>query len=326
MIKKLALSLGILFILFYFALTLGRYPASGYTLLTKLLSDNLSTTVLLSVRLPRVILAVLGGAALATSGYVFQMIFGNPLVEPGFLGVSQGSAFGAALAIFLLPYSSYLVQLSASLFGLIGLFMSYSLSRKFKFGGSILRLVLAGIAVSSIFSAALSLIKLASSPSSKLQDITFWLMGGLYNSSWQTLLTVFPPIGLALVLLYLFRWRVNLLSLDDKTAHSMGVNVKRDKTLLLIVSTIATTSFISVSGLVGWVGLIVPHLGRAIFGSDGKYALPGTMLFGSMFLLASDTLARSLLPTEIPLGVVTSLFGSFVFIVILSKGTFKVKV
>ncbi|HHU89137.1 MAG TPA: iron ABC transporter permease [Spirochaetales bacterium] len=290
----------------------GRYPKAGFSNPFK---GELMRQVVLNVRLPRLLLAALGGASLAMAGFVFQMLFNNPLVEPGFLGVSQGAAFGAAAAITL-GGSLLVVQLSASFFGLLALLSSYWLARKFTYGGWILRLVLAGIAMGALFSAGLSIIKLVASPTTSLQDITFWMMGGLWNTTWKTLWSVMPTMIIILLLLLLFRWRINLLSLDERTAHSMGIAINREKAIFLLLATVATTSIISVGGLIGWVGLIIPHLARRLFGANARYALPGSMLLGAIFLVVSDTIGRALLSSEIPLGVLTSLVGALLFVIL----------
>ncbi|MDY0371396.1 MAG: iron ABC transporter permease [Sphaerochaetaceae bacterium] len=308
-----------------FALLVGRYPTAGVSNPRKLLHDPLLAQIVLNVRLPRILLALTGGASLATAGFVFQMLFANPLVEPGFLGISQGAAFGAASAITLWGFSPLIIQLSATFFGLTALIASYYLAKRFRFGGWILRLVLSGIAVGAVFSAGLSIIKLIAAPTTSLQDITFWMMGGLWNTTWKTALSVMPVMWLALLGLFAVRWRINLLSLDERTAHSIGIAVNREKSLLLFVATVATTAIISVAGLIGWVGLIIPHLARRLFGSDSRFALPGSMLLGALFLLASDTLGRSLLSSEIPLGVLTSLVGALLFMVILTRRQTEVK-
>ena len=318
--RKRIAPLSVLLVLFsLIALLAGRYPEPGITNPLRIVSDSLLYQVLLHVRLPRILLAITGGASLAAAGFVFQMLFANPLVEPGFLGVSQGAAFGAALAITAFGYSALLVQFSATLFGLSALIASYYLARQFRFGGWILRLILAGIAIGALFSAGISIIKLVADPTTSLQDITFWMMGGLYNSTWDSALSVLPVMWIALLILFVVRWRINLLSLDDRSAHAMGLSVSREKSLLLFVATVATTAIISVAGLVGWVGLIVPHIARRLLGSDSRFALPGSMIIGALFLLICDTIGRSLLPSEIPLGVLTSLIGAVLFVIILSR-------
>lgn len=316
--RLLLLSLFLIFITIT-SLLIGRYPKVGFLPLGNLFSDPLMVKILLHVRLPRIVLAILGGASLASAGFVFQMLFANPLVEPGFLGVSQGAAFGAAFVIVFFGATSLLVQLSATLFALLALFLSYYIAKKFRFGGWILRLVLSGIAVGAIFSSLLSVVKVLADPMTSLAEITFWMMGGLYNSSWDKALTVAPIMMICLTILFLLRWRINLLSLPDRTGHTLGIKVARERILLLFIATVATTAIISVAGLISWVGLIIPHLSRRLFTSDSRYALGGSMVMGALFLLVSDTIGRTLLPSEIPLGIITSLFGAILFIFILSS-------
>jgi len=301
--------------LFLFA---GRYPKGGITFPSDLGENRMMQNIMLNIRLPRILLALIAGAILSAAGFTFQMLFANPLVEPGFLGVSQGSAFGAALVIVVGANSSAMVQISATFFGLLALASSYFLAKRFRFGGWLLRLVLSGIAVSAIFSSALGVVKLVAEPTKDLQDITFWMMGGLWNSNWKQILTVMPIVLVCLAILYSYRWRMNLLSLQEKSAYSVGLNPRRDRTVLLVVATVGTTLTISLTGLIGWVGLIMPHLARKLFGSDSKAALPGSMVMGSLFLLLCDTVGRTLLPTEIPIGLLTSFIGAIIFMVILS--------
>lgn len=302
-------------LLFLFA---GRYPKGGFTFPTTFRGNQMMKNIIINVRLPRIVLALLAGAILGGAGFTFQMLFSNPLVEPGFLGVSQGSAFGAALIIVLGKNSSAMVQVSATFFGLLALASSYFLAKRFRFGGWLLRLVLSGIAVSAIFSSALGVVKLVAEPTKDLQDITFWMMGGLWNSTWKQIFTIMPIVLICLLILYSYRWRMNLLSLQEKTAFSVGLNPKATRTILLVVATVGTTLTISITGLIGWVGLIMPHLARKLFGSDSKAALPGSMVMGSLFLLLCDTVGRTLLPTEIPIGLLTSFIAAIIFIVILS--------
>lgn len=318
--KRRALWAMILFTLLASLLVLfvGRYPRAGFHLPTDWKSNAMTRSIFLNVRLPRIVLALVAGAMLSASGYAFQMLFSNPLVEPGFLGVSQGSAFGAALMIVLGVGSTVLVQISAICFGLIALLASYLLAQRFRFGGWLLRLVLSGIAVSAIFSSGLAVIKLVAEPTKDLQDITFWMMGGLWNASWKQLFSILPLTLLSMAIILSQRWKLNLLSLGEKSSFSVGIHPKRDRVLLLVVATVGTTLVISITGLIGWVGLITPHLARKLFGSESSVALPASMVGGSFFLLASDTLGRTLLPAEIPIGLVTSLVGAIVFIIILS--------
>lgn len=301
------------------ALSTGRYPSAGIHSLSSVLDDPIAIRIVTEVRLPRVVSALIAGAVLSASGFVFQMLFSNPLVEPGFLGVSQAAAFGAALAIVTVGYVTLVIQIYSSLFAILALFLSFALASRFRFGGWILRLILAGIAVSALFSSGLGMIKYTADPSSELQEITFWLLGGLWSADRSTLVSILPTTISTLVILFFFRWRINILSVDDRTAHTLGVSPRFEKRFLLIVSTIGTATVISVTGLIGWIGLIVPHLSRILFGSDSRFALPGAMVIGAIYLLVCDTIARTLLTGEIPLGILTSAIGTLLFILLLTR-------
>jgi iron complex transport system permease protein len=303
---------------FALSLFIGRYP--GLVLLSpeRLAGDELAQRLVLNLRLPRLLTAVMLGMSLAAAGSVFQMLFGNPLVEPGFLGVSQGAAFGAALSIVLLSNAAWLVQGMAALFAFLGLGFSYLLARRARFGGWVLRLVLAGIAVSALFSAAVGVLKYMADPLRQLPELTFWLLGALSSITWPQARSIAPVVLIALVVIYRMRWRLNLLSLDDATAFSLGVAPGRERALLLTAAVAATAAVVSVSGMVGWLGLIVPHLARRWFGADARHALPTAMLMGGLFAVVCDDLARTLLAGEIPLGILTSLFGALFFVAMLA--------
>ncbi len=286
---------------------------------TLLQSDPMAKTLLLNLRAPRVLAGLMLGVSLGAAGSVFQMIFANPLVEPGFLGVSQGAAFGAALSIIVFPASFVLIQLSAALCALAGLAVSYTLARHFHFGGWILRLILAGIAVSALFSSGIGVLKFVADPMSELPEITFWMLGGLWSVTWSQVQVILPVFIVGTALLFSFRWRLNLLSMDDRTAFSVGMAPVRERLLLLTAATAVTAAVISVSGIVGWVGLIVPHIARRIFGSDARHALPAGMLIGGIYIILCDTAARTVMEGEIPLGVLTSMLGAGLFVILLSK-------
>jgi len=257
---------------------------------------------------------------LSVAGYVMQMIFRNPLVEPGFLGVSQGAAFGAALAILSVGYSPLLVEGSAILFAFAGLFLSYLISLKIRLGDSMLKLVLAGIAVTALFSAGVGLLKYLADPVKQLPDLVFWLLGGLASTRWESVLYVLPIIVLGLIVIYLFRWRINVLSLDDAIAISLGVNLRVEKAILLGASVAIAGAVISVAGIIGWVGLIIPHITRILVGSNPRIGLPIALILGGTFTLICDDIARTLIPGEIPLGILTSLLGAVIFIGLLASG------
>lgn len=307
--------------LFILSLLLGRYPETGLISWERLNQDELARLLVINLRLPRLVTAMALGMSLSVGGLVFQMLFGNPLVEPGFLGVSQGAAFGAALSIVFLGGSALLTQGSAVVFSLAGLVFSYWLARRIRYGGWVLRLVLAGIAISALFSAGLGILKYMADPYRQLPEITFWLLGGLSSITWTKLISILPAVISGLVILYLFRWRLNILALNDETAFSMGATPKRERLLLLTAAVLPTAAVISVAGMVGWVGLIIPHIARRLFGSNSQFTLPASMLLGGIFTILCDDLSRTLLAGEIPLGILTSLLGAAIFIVLmLSRG------
>ncbi len=266
------------------SMLVGRYPVPGLVSWDQLAGDELAWRLVVNLRLPRLLTAVLLGMTLSAAGTVFQMLFSNPLVEPGFLGVTQGAAFGAALSIVLLGGSALLTQSAAAGFALAGLGFSYLLAHRLRYGGWILRLVLAGIAVSALFSAGLGLLKYLADP---LRQI------------------------------YLYRWRLNLLALDDETAFALGAAPGRERWLLIFAAVLPTAALVAITGMVGWVGLIIPHIARRLFGAEARFSLPGAMLLGGLFTLLCDDLARTLLAGEIPLGILTSLFGALIFLALM---------
>jgi iron complex transport system permease protein len=315
----------ILLVVFSIALFIGRYPAKGIMDPRILFSDQLAWKLVFNLRLPRLLTSLLLGVSLAGSGMVFQMIFSNPLVEPGFLGVSQGAAFGAAFAIIFLGGSSWLIQGSAAFFAIAGLGVSYYIARRVHFGGWVLRLILAGIAVSALFSAGVGIMKYAADPMSQLPEITFWLLGGLWSITWREFFTILPVSLIAMIILFLMRWKLNILSLDDETAFSLGISPGTSRLIFLISATAATAAVISVSGIVNWVGLIVPHISRRLFRSDTRQSLPAAMLLGGIFTIFCDTLARTLFAGEIPLGIFTSMIGSGAFIILLLNRNIRIQ-
>ena len=309
----------LLAVVFVFSVFVGRYPAPGWISLDRLANDELAQRLVLNLRLPRLLTGMLLGMSLSAAGAIFQMIFGNPLVEPGFLGVSQGASFGAAFCIVFLASSAWAVQIAAALFAFLGLGLSYLLARRVRYGGWVLRLVLAGIAVSALFSSGLGVLKYIADPLSQLPEITFWLLGGLWSITWRQFLTILPAVAVGLLVAYRMRWRLNLLSLSDETAFSLGATPGRERTLVLVAAVLATSAVISVAGMVVWVGLIMPHIARRLFGADSRYTLPASMLIGAVFTLLCDDLGRTLLPGEIPLGILTSFIGAAVFIFLMVR-------
>lgn len=314
---------GVLFL----ALALGRYPITPVELFTTLYcyiigADHAisSTTysILFEVRLPRILAAMLVGAALSTAGTAFQGVFKNPLVSPDVLGVSTGAGFGAAIAI-MLSWGMLGIHLSAFVFGLIAVMITYKISKLIKQGDTTLSMVLTGLLISTIFSSLISLLKTVADPFNKLPAITFWLMGGLSSCSHAEIKLVVLPILLGIIPLYVFRWRLNILSFGDEEAQALGVNTSQLRLIVIICATVMTSAAVSISGMIGWVGLVIPHLARALVGPNYKALLPVSVLIGSTYLLLVDTLARVLLPMEIPLGILTALIGAPFFIYLLTR-------
>ena len=322
---RIFILLFILIIVFFLALFMGRYPAKGFMNPRILFSDPLAWKLVFNLRLPRLLTSLLLGITLAGSGMVFQMIFSNPLVEPGFLGVSQGAAFGAAFAIIFLSGSAWLIQGSAAFFAIAGLGFSYYIARRVHFGGWVLRLILSGIAVSALFSAGVGIMKYAADPMSQLPEITFWLLGGLWSITWRDLFTILPVTLLAMTIVFLMRWRLNVLSLDDETAFSLGISPGKARLIFLFSATAATAAVISVSGIVNWVGLIVPHISRRLYKADTRQSLPAAMILGGIFTIICDTMARTMFAGEIPLGIFTSLIGAGAFIILLLNRNMRIQ-
>jgi iron complex transport system permease protein len=287
--------------------------------------DELARQLVLNLRLPRILTACLLGMTLAACGSVLQMIFRNPLVEPGLLGVSQGAAFGAAFSIIFLAASPLLMEGVAAAFACLGLAVSYLLARRVRYGGWILRLVLAGIAVSALFASGVGVLKYLADPLTQLPDIVFWMLGGLWGVTWTELLYLLLPVLVGLVIVYLMRWRLNLLSLDDDTSFSLGASPGRERTLVLGATVIATAAVVSVAGVVGWIGLLIPHVARRLTGADAQRALPASVLLGGAFALVCDDLSRTLLAGEIPLGILASFFGALLFIVMMLSKNIRVQ-
>lgn len=318
--------LGLLLLLVLAAsLLIGRYPAPYWMTPARLAQDELAQRLVLTLRLPRVLTACLLGMVLSACGTVLQMLFRNPLVEPGFLGVSQGAAFGAALAILSLGRGALVVEGSAALFAGLGLILTYALARRARFGGWILRLVLSGMVVSALFSAGVGVLKYVADPLTQLQDIVFWMMGGLWSVQWADVGYLLPVAAVGLTIVYLMRWRLNLLSLDDDTSFSLGAAPGRERALILAAAVGATAAAVSVAGIVGWVGLLVPHIARRLSGADARFSVPTSMLLGGVFTLLCDNLSRTLTAGEIPLGILTSLVGGLLFLWLMVSGGLRVQ-
>ena len=265
-----------------------------------------------NVRLPRVIMSVLVGACLSAAGAAYQGVFQNPMAAPDVLGASAGAGFGAALAIYV-GLSSMYITFAAFGMSLLTVVLVFWVSRHAK-GERVLGLVLAGIMVSSLFQAGTSFIKLAADPTNKLPEITYWLMGSLSGAKWSELGFVIWPMLLGLVPLFLLRWRLNVLAMGDDEARAMGVDAGRLRIWLIIAATLVTAASVSVSGMIGWIGLVIPHMVRRICGSDYRWLMPCSMLGGGTFLLIVDNVSRNVTTSGIPLGILTAFIGAPFFL------------
>ena len=304
---------------------IGRYPIGPIELVKILLSRIISIpqtwpdqaeTVVFNIRLPRVFLSFIIGSSLALSGLLLQQVFNNPMASQDVLGSSSASAFGASLA--LLSGAGYLaVSISAFLFGILSLLLIIGISSRIKKRDT-LTLILCGIMVSSLFSSSTSFIKLVADTEDTLPAITYFLMGSLSSFRSSDLILVFSVSIIASVPILLISWRINLLSLSEEEAKSMGVNTTRLRLIVIASSTLLTAASVASSGQIGWVGLVIPHFSRMIVGSNTKESIPASMLLGASFLTIVDTIARSITTSEIPIGILTSFVGApfFLYLII----------
>ena len=311
-----------LVILFFTLICVGRYPISplrAFEIMGKSLLGNTEgldayeSSVILSIRLPRILMGLLVGAGLSVSGVVYQAVFGNPLVSPDILGVSSGAGFGAALAI-LFSAGMAATQGIALLFGLLSVTTVLNLSR-IKRRSELFVLVLSGVIVKSMFDAMVSFIKYVADPEDKLPAITMWLMGSLANVSYRDVVLCAAIVLPCLIIAMALRWKMNLLSLDQDEARSLGINVKKLRLAAILLSTLMTAVTVSVCGIIGWIGLVIPHIARLLIGS----LIPASALMGSIYLLLIDTAARAATAGEVPLSILTAMAGAPFFAVILRK-------
>ena len=326
--QKIALLTALPLLFFFVSLFLGRLFIDPLTVI-KILGKNLlflpidktwSDTlevVVIRIRLPRAIMAGAVGAGLSISGAAFQGMFHNPLVSPYILGVSAGAGFGAALAI-ITDGSIFLLQIYAFIFGIIAVAITYYISRIYK-TTSILMLVLSGIVVAALFQGLISLLKYTADTEDKLPAITFWLMGSMGSVQLKDLPVALIPIVSGSIGLYLVRWRINVLSMGDREARAMGVNTEQLKGIIIVCSTIVSTGVVAFCGIIGWVGLIIPHVSRMLVGPDHRKLFPTTLCLGAAYLILIDNIARNISAAEVPIGILTALVGAPFFAVLLRK-------
>lgn len=302
----------------------GAYDVSPSLVLKALFSNALNVrtadlpefSIIRDIRLPRTILAAIVGGALSAAGATLQGVFRNPLVDPFILGLSAGAAFGCALSVAFLP--ALPIQFSAFLFSLVASCIAYCLAKN---QGQVSRLplVLSGIVVSAFFSALVSILKFLVDPH-RLVSIVYWLMGSFSLADWQAVKVAGVGSIVSIVPLYLMRWRLNVLSMGDEEAGALGIHVERDRVLFIGAASLAVGSAVSVSGIIGWVGLMVPHLTRMIVGPDHRLLIPFSIAAGAAFMVFADTLARNLTSFDIPVGIITALCGTPFFIVLMRRG------
>lgn len=280
--------------------------------------EPVTEKVLFEIRLPRVAAALLIGASLSMAGVCYQGMFRNPLVSPDILGASTGAGFGAALAI-LLGAGYFLISSMAFLFGISAVLLAYAVSR-FSKTNETLAMILSGMVISSLFSAGTSFIKLVADTDDQLPAITYWLMGQLSSIKVPDVKFIIIPMAVGMIPLIFIRWRLNLLTIEEETSKSVGVNITLLRLIVVICATLLTAAAVSVSGMIGWIGLIIPHLCRMIYGYDYRRLIPATALFGATFLLVVDDVARMATTAEIPIGILTSFLGAPLFLYLLITG------
>jgi len=309
------------------ALAIGPYPLDPGEILVRLwerlvgdgMARDAAATVLFDVRMPRVLAAFAVGAALAAAGAAYQGMFRNPLVSPDILGVSAGAGLGAVLGIFLsLPVIA--IQLFAFAGGLGAVALVAAVAAMVRGRDTVLVLVLAGVVIGALAGAATSLLKILADPYDQLPAITFWLLGSLAGVTNEDVGGALPIVAVALVPLALLRWRINVLSMGDEEARTLGIDAGRLRIGVIVCATLMTAAVVSISGVIGWVGLVVPHIARMLVGPGFGLLLPAATLLGGCYLLVVDTLARTISTTEVPLGILTAVIGAPVFVWLLAAG------
>lgn len=323
---KMMILIILFFLCFFGSFLVGKYPISPIQIVKMLLSKIVTLdmtwskemeTILFNIRLPRVIMACLIGAGISCAGAVYQGIFQNPMVSPEMLGASAGSGLGAALSL-LFSLNAVAISINAFLGGMLAVAIVLMVDKRAG-GRSYLTLVLAGIMVKALFTEGISFVKLFADPTNQLPEITYWLMGSLSSIRNKDVLMAGPLIILGLIPLFIWRWKINVMTMGDDAARSMGVNVKKLRLFIIIASTVITAACVSVSGMIGWVGLVIPHIARMVVGADFRKLLPASVLLGASFLMVTDNMARLLTTYEIPIGILTAFVGAPFFLYLIMK-------
>ena len=313
-------------ILFFLSFMIGRYPLNPMEVIMTIAAKFLpfiqvsptATTIVWEIRLPRIVAAILVGAALSVAGASFQGTFKNPLVSPDILGVSSGAGFGAAIAILMVGNPLF-TQLSAFVWGLIAVSLTYFVGRSIKHS-EILVMVLSGMAIGALFNALISLCKYMADPFEKLPQIVYWLMGSIASANNNEVFIASIPIIIGISILLVLRWKLNILAMGDEEAKSLGIETEKLRFAIICCCTMITAAAVSISGIIGWIGLVIPHFSRILVGPDHKKLLPATICLGASFLLLVDNISRTILITEVPIGILTALIGAPFFLYLLRKG------
>ena len=312
-------SLAVLVVVFFLALLMGRYsvsPEAFWTVITGGDPANaIDKSVILTLRLPRTIVALLVGVALSLSGLVYQETFQNKLVSPDFLGVSTGAGFGATIAI-VLGCTGLMISFTAFLFGILTMLVTVFIAKMFR-SQSQTTLLLSGIIVGGFMSAGISFIKFMADTDKQLGEIVYWLLGTFSKATMKDVWILLPVVAVCALVLYLIRWRINIVALGRSEATTLGLNYTFYRGLIIVISTLLTAAAVAYSGIVGWIGLIIPHLVRLLVGRDSKKTIPLTIMFGATFTIVCDIISRSFTASEIPLSAVTGFLGTPIFIAIL---------
>jgi iron complex transport system permease protein len=328
--EKVVITVLILFLIWImlYSLTIGRFNISNgeliKTITAKIMNNTTKDleqfdTIIFKVRFPRVLAAMFIGGALSISGAAYQSMFKNPMVSPDILGVSSGAGFGAALGI-LLSANDWQIQVFAFIFGLIAVMMTCSISALVgKFGNKIIVLILTGMVIRTVFQSFISIAKYLADPEDDLPAITFWLMGSLSSVTLKDAMMIAIPIALGIIPILWYRWKLNVMAFGDEEASAMGIDTIKLRRVMIVSSTVITSVSISVCGMIGWVGLIIPHFARMLVGPNNKVLIPTSLLLGAIYLLMMDDIARNLMSVEIPISILTSIIGAPFFVLLLIR-------
>ena len=320
--KKVIMIALITIVIIFLSLFIGRFNIPVLKFISGFHLNEMEKSVFFNIRLPRVLLVMGVGAALSLAGASYQSTFRNPLVSPDILGVTAGASFGAALGMIISLQSFTMIYLFAFAFGVLAVLITYFIANLGK-SNQIMMMVLSGIVVGSLFNSFISILKYVADPYEKLPGIVFWLMGGFNRTGWGELIFAAPFIIIGIIVLFVIRWYLNVMSMGEEEAISMGVNVKLIRSVMILFSTLMVAASVATVGQVSWIGLVVPHISRFIVGADHKYMIPASGLLGASTLLIMDNIARSLTGAEIPISIVTALLGApfFAYLLISQKNS-----